>query len=305
MNVKKSLFWLFFCVFLCLTSIATGKDIEFSRSFLGIYKKTKQYYPELKRYADEYEVDINLVIAVAMYESGGNNTLTSHAGAHGLMQVMPSTKKYMKVDGYIEAGVKYLSYLKRKFEKVLLRRNGEVSISNLNSLIIMAYNGGPARAEKGLIKIETFQYLKGVSLFFNLLSQKSYQIDELTKNLEILTLKKSLSWEELSKRLGISVLELRLYNPFLAGFFYKKKIPEGEVFVYPKNSIAVIAERIADEAEGLGVFYTVRHGDILHYLSHAFGISYKDIRNREGLLLWGSLQPGIKIDVTDSLFLNE
>ena len=96
--------------------------------------------------ANKYGVDPALALAVAKQESGynqtgaGGGTLTSSAGALGVMQLMPATASSLGVDpnnqtSNIDGGVKLLSQLLSQF-------GGNVS----NALA--AYNAGPGNVQK-------------------------------------------------------------------------------------------------------------------------------------------------------------
>ncbi len=292
----------FFVFVATVDSAEIKKELKFSRSFLGAYKKTMRFEDEIKKNTDKYKIDPVLVWAIAMYESGGNENLSSRVGAKRLMQVMPDTQKRMGVKGKdikanIEAGVKFLAYLKKRFNKK------DVSPSRLKSLMIMGYNGGEGRVKRGLVKIETYQYLQGVAIYYNLLSQYFDEIKELTKSLEILTLEKGYSWGDISLELNVSILELRLFNPFLA-FKYSEKISKNQIVVYPREARGIFYEVVlTEDGKVKRLFYIVKRGDILHHISNAFRFTYDDLRDKTGMLLWGFLQLGDKIEVTDSPFL--
>ena len=85
-------------------------------------------------------VDPLLVHSVIQVESNYNPFAVSSAGARGLMQLMPATAREFGVrDSFdpqqnIEAGVKYLKYLKDLYQD--------------DSLALAAYNAGPAAVQK-------------------------------------------------------------------------------------------------------------------------------------------------------------
>ncbi len=63
----------------------------------------KKYSEQVERYADEFKVDKNLIYAVIRTESGFRPEAESHAGALGLMQLMPETFDWLQesLDGEI------------------------------------------------------------------------------------------------------------------------------------------------------------------------------------------------------------
>jgi peptidoglycan hydrolase-like protein with peptidoglycan-binding domain len=100
----------------------------------------------LGRWARTYRLDPRLVRGLAWMESGYQPGLVSPAGARGVMQVLPVTKRYVEtillhrhvpwtVSGGIEVGVVYLRQLLREF------RGNE-------SLALAAWYQGPASVRK-------------------------------------------------------------------------------------------------------------------------------------------------------------
>ncbi len=80
----------------------------------------------LDKWARHYGVGVHLVRAVAWMESGYDNSVVSSAGARGIMQILPSTWRYVEevlighrvrhtAGGNIHVGVAYLTHLLHDF----------------------------------------------------------------------------------------------------------------------------------------------------------------------------------------------
>jgi hypothetical protein len=108
--------------------------------------------------AKKYDVDPALVAAVIEQESRFKPRAKSPVGARGLMQLMPRTGRWMGArnlydpEQNIDAGVKYIKYLDKRFDGDLKK-------------IIAAYNGGEGNVKRyqGIPPFrETRQYVKKV-----------------------------------------------------------------------------------------------------------------------------------------------
>ena len=120
--------------------------------------KSQQFAPIIQAACDKYNVDPDLVNAVIQVESAYNQRAVSHAGAIGLMQLMPATasrfgvKQIQNPEENVHGGVKYLKFLLDYFNNDL-------------TLAVAAYNAGEGAVDKyqGVPKYtETQNYVKRV-----------------------------------------------------------------------------------------------------------------------------------------------
>lgn len=105
----------------------------------------------LRKYSGQYGLDWLLVGALGYQESGFDQSKRSHAGAIGVMQLLPSTASdpvvgipdIEELEPNIHAGVKYLHFLHDRYFK-------EDGIGLLDQWLFAtaAYNAGPARVAK-------------------------------------------------------------------------------------------------------------------------------------------------------------
>ena len=110
--------------------LAASRNPQFFRTNHSAYDDL------IRRAAREHQVEFALVKAIMHVESAFNPYAKSHKGAHGLMQVLPSTAQRYGVgtrdiyDPYhnIQAGVRYLKFLSTQFRDI--------------RYVIAAYNAG-------------------------------------------------------------------------------------------------------------------------------------------------------------------
>jgi soluble lytic murein transglycosylase-like protein len=122
----------------------------------------------VSRYAEEYNIDEELIRAVIQVESGWKTDAVSSKGARGLMQLMPRTAAMLGVEDSFDpeenigGGVKYLSQLTDKYE-------GDIEMA------LAAYNAGPARVDAagGAPFSETARYVKNVMALYQRYREES------------------------------------------------------------------------------------------------------------------------------------
>jgi soluble lytic murein transglycosylase-like protein len=95
----------------------------------------------LARAGTEHNLDVDLLASVVKAESGGNARAVSHAGAQGLMQLMPGTaaglgvKDSLQPEQNVRGGSTYLDALLTRYHDNL-------------ALALAAYNAGPEAVDK-------------------------------------------------------------------------------------------------------------------------------------------------------------
>lgn len=336
--MKKQILFFFLCAVFALTvfipALLPSKDkiteeIRFSRSFLGAYAKTSRFHLELENYAERYEVDLNLILAIAMAESSGNDGeffenekwMISPVGAKGLMQVMPETKKGLEKDDkkkytYMEAGVRYVRVLVNQYRKMKERKKdfSPLDDSELKSFVVQAYNGGADNAYNGEVKNQSMFFLQRVSLYSHLISLYKEELEEIVaKRVGVVILEEQYTWQKLAEKMNIGVIELRLYNPLIS-FCEPAVISKGRAIAFPKEKDRLSLEvRLDNNGKPKDAYYIVQAGDTFHDLANSFfrrennpdsAVHLKELRNKNGLLKWGAVQAGMRLNVTGSPYLD-
>lgn len=114
-----------------------------------------RFRTDFARAALETRIPLSLLVAVAEQESRWDASARSHAGAQGLLQLMPATARELRLDptvprSNILAGARYL--------RRMLDRFGETDLA------LAAYNAGPSAVQKagGAPGAETLTYVQNV-----------------------------------------------------------------------------------------------------------------------------------------------
>lgn len=105
-----------------------------------------------QKYAQQYDFDHLMLVALAYQESQLDQSLKSGAGAVGVMQILPSTAKDKNVgipevyelDPNIHAGTKYLRFMADTY----FSKDPNLDELNRTLFAFASYNAGPARVRK-------------------------------------------------------------------------------------------------------------------------------------------------------------
>lgn len=112
-----------------------------------------QFAPLIARVAQEFSLDPSLLHAIITVESGYNAQARSHAGAMGLMQLMPGTAERFGVRNIldplenVQGGARYLRFLLAMFPNKL-------------DLVLAAYNAGEGAVQQAGMKIPPYAETK-------------------------------------------------------------------------------------------------------------------------------------------------
>jgi membrane-bound lytic murein transglycosylase MltF len=114
-------------------------------------QKFQQMVELFKRYAAQYDFDYLMMAAQAYQESGLDQSTKSHAGAIGVMQLLPSTAadrnvnvaEIEKLENNIHAGTKYMRFIINRYYK-------DEPMDDLNKMLFAfaSYNAGPAKVKR-------------------------------------------------------------------------------------------------------------------------------------------------------------
>ena len=113
------------------------------------------------RHGTDYGIDPALLAAQGYQESRLDQSVRSHVGAVGVMQMLPSTAAdknvnipdIHEVEPNIEAGAKYLSFIRKRYFS-----GPDIDELNGALLALAAYNAGPSRVAKLRSKAEARGY---------------------------------------------------------------------------------------------------------------------------------------------------
>ena len=141
------------------TQTAKTTTIDSDKDSLGCPSELESYFKEA---AEKYNVDVNLLKAIAKAESNFNPNAVSSAGALGIMQLMPSTASSLGISNAYNAKANIMGGA-QVIAANLKKYNGDVSLA------LAAYNAGSGNVDKygGIPPFkETQNYVKKVMNYY-------------------------------------------------------------------------------------------------------------------------------------------
>ena len=280
------------------------------------------YFPLFEQQLDSYNIPLEMKY-LAIVESALNPRARSRVGATGLWQFMYHTGKMYKLDvtSYIderrdpikstEAACKYLSKL--------------YSIFNDWDLALAAYNSGPGNVNKAIrrsgghknywnirrnLPRETAGYVPAFIATMYLFEYaeehgiKGKKSDRPYFETDTVHVKSLITFDQISKLVGISTDELKILNPsyklnvipFIKGKNYTLRLPRAIMGKFVTNETAIyahVAEELKSKESPLPalvktasqnrVRYKVRSGDYLGKIASRYGVRVSQIKRWNGL----------------------
>ena len=113
-------------------------EVYIRESIPGGIHPSGRFDPHIREAAKAYDVPVSLVKAIIKAESDFNPNAVSHAGAQGLMQLMPETARELGVSDSFDPRENILGGV-RYFKGLLDRYHGSIPLA------LAAYNAGPNR----------------------------------------------------------------------------------------------------------------------------------------------------------------
>ena len=249
---------------------------RFSLAFLGAYRLTQEIEPEIERHSAKYGIDPLWARAICMYESGGNPDLNSGVGAQGYFQVMPRTFRGLGVKSNVEAGIKYLAQMRQRYGR--------------EDYATAAYNGGPLFVDRNrAFKLETLQYVIGVGHLRAVLHEHDAEVAPVAAALAVHRVADGEDWWSISRRTGIPVMQLRMFNPFLA---HRGRLKAGNRVVHPARPWPWNFEY----RDGI-VSYRSRIGDNPFYIAFVFDVPLEEFRDANAIWRLQSIPEGVALAI--------
>ena len=129
------------------------KDYDWVKNALHSddFKRFQSVVEIFQKYGEQYGMDYLMVAAQGYQESRLDQSVKSHAGAIGIMQLLPSTAADPNVgipdihqaESNIHAGIKYLDFIRERYFN-----DPGIDRFNATLLSFASYNAGPARVQK-------------------------------------------------------------------------------------------------------------------------------------------------------------
>ncbi len=273
-----------------------------TKHFLRVLSDGNRFVPYLRKLINESNIP-EAFLYMAMAESNFTPDAYSKSRASGMWQFMPYTaKKFgLKINSYLDerrdpvkstiAAIKYLKYLHKIFGKWYLAA--------------LAYNCGEGRVLRAIKKAKTDNleillnpnkkylphesrmYIRKILMMQNMANNPDFILENNSgyllnqgsaETFSKVFVKQGTSLSSIASSIGISLKELKIYNPQLKYYFVPPKIGKYTIYIPYGKQMAFKQNFKPKKSIGRFYVYRVKRGDSLHKIGRRYGISYRVLR---------------------------
>lgn len=280
------------------------EDIDRYRTkhFLKVLENGNRFVPYLRKLINESGIP-SAFLYMAMAESNFTPDAYSKSRASGMWQFMPYTAKRfgLKINRYLDerrdpvkstiSAIKYLKYLHKIFGKWYL--------------VALAYNCGEGRVlraikraktdklevllnpRKKYLPLESRNYIRKILMMQNMANSPDFILENNSAYLlnqgsaetfSKVFVKQGTSLSSVASSIGISLKELKAYNPQLRYYFVPPKIGKYHIYIPYNKQIAFKQNFNPKKSKGRFFAYRVRYGDSLYKIAKKYRISYRVLK---------------------------
>ena len=268
MGVK---WWRWLMCGVVLWSSQAGPSGEISPALLGMYRKTMELEGALIREATQYQVDLRLVRAVVIQESGGNIRAEEQSAVH----VVPGSARGECASQTLDdvmRGVQRVAELQQRFER--------------DDQVLAAYYAGSDSGNGESPSLGTLKHVIDTEYYQSLFQRHEPEIRTQAELLRLRSVQVGESWDTLAQTTGVTRSVLQLYNPCLAS----RPLGQDMLVVYPSAA----QPHLLRQAEGQS-YYLSRLGDTPIRLAQTFGVDPDLFQNANDLWYLQELPVGTRL----------
>ena len=273
-----------------------------TRHFLKVLEDGNRFVPYLRKLIHESGIP-KAFLYMAMAESNFTPDAYSKSRASGIWQFMPYTAKRfgLKINSYIDerrdpvkstiAAIKYLKYLHKIFHKWylvaiayncgegrVLKAIKRAKTDNLETLLNSKKKYLPRETRLYIRKILMMQSMANNSNFI-LENNSAYLLNQgSAETFSKVFVKQGTALGSIASSIGISLKELKAYNPQLKYYFLPPKIGKYHIYIPYNKQIAFKQNFDPKKAKGRFYVYRVKRGDSLHKIGKRYGINYRVLK---------------------------
>jgi len=273
-----------------------------TKHFLNVLKNGNRFVPYLRKLINKSGIP-SAFLYMAMAESNFTPDAYSKSRASGMWQFMPYTaKKFgLRINRYLDerrdpikstiAAIKYLKYLHKIFGKWylaalayncgegrVLRAKTRAKTDNLEILLNPKKKYLPRESRMYIRKILMMQNMAN-STDFILENNSAYLLNQgSTETFSKVFVKQGTSLGSVASSIGISLRELKAYNPQLRYYFVPPMIGKYHIYIPYNKQIAFKQNFNPKKSKGRFFAYRVKRGDSLQRIGKKYRISYRVLR---------------------------